>query len=302
MPELPDIVAYIKALEARILGQPLEGIEVHNPFVLRTVDPPLSEAIGKRVTKLRRLGKRIVFGLENDVFIVIHLMIAGRFQWKPNSAKLARPNRQTLATLTFPIGALVLTEAGSKRRASIHLVGGEEGLAAHDRGGLEVLEADMKSFRESLTRENHTLKRALTDPHLFSGIGNAYSDEILHAAELSPLKLTSRMDDAEIERLYHAVQATLRAWTERLSSEAEERFPEKVTAFREDMAAHGRYRQPCPKCKTPIQRIAYAENEANYCPTCQTGGRLLADRALSRLLKQDWPRTLEEMERRRSRE
>lgn len=300
MPELPDIVAYIKALEARVLGQPLEEIQVHNPFVLRTVDPPLSEAIGMRVTQLRRLGKRIVIGLENDVFIVIHLMIAGRFQWKPKPTKPARPNRQTLATFTFPVGTLILTEAGSKRRASIHVVAGEKGLAAHDRGGLEVLEADMTSFRESLTRENHTLKRALTDPHLFSGIGNAYSDEILHAAELSPLKLTSRMDDAEIERLYHAVQATLRAWTERLSSEAEERFPEKVTAFREDMAAHGRYRQPCPKCKTPIQRIAYAENEANYCPTCQTGGRLLADRALSRLLKQDWPRTLEEMERRRS--
>ncbi|MEP7272763.1 MAG: DNA-formamidopyrimidine glycosylase family protein, partial [Acidobacteriota bacterium] len=285
MPELPDIVAYIDALEERVLGQPIENLTIHNPFVLRSVDPPLSEVIGKSVTNLRRLGKRIVFGLEDDLFIVIHLMIAGRFQWKPGGG--VRPTRLTLATFQFPAGTLILTEAGSKRRASLHLVRGEEGLIAHSRGGLEVLEADLGSFREALLRENHTLKRALTDPHLFSGIGNAYSDEILHAAGLSPLKLTKRLDDAEVERLYNAVQGTLNYWADKLRSEAREKFPVRVTAFREEMAAHGRYRQPCPKCKTPIQRISYAENEANYCPTCQTGGKLLADRALSRLLKED---------------
>jgi formamidopyrimidine-DNA glycosylase len=300
MPELPDIVAYVLALEARIVGQSIENVQVHNPFVLRSVDPPLSAVIGKRVVEVRRLGKRVVFALEGDLYIVIHLMIAGRFQWKPVNSKVAKPNRLTLATFSFPTGTLILTEAGSKRRASMHVVSGEAGLAAHSRGGLEVLDATLSSFRDALTRENHTLKRALTDPHLFSGIGNAYSDEILHAAKLSPLKLTSRLEEGEIERLYEAVRTTLGSWAERLTNEAKERFPEKVTAFRPEMAAHGRYRQPCPVCHTPIQRISYAENEANYCPECQTGGRLLADRALSRLLKQDWPRTLEEMERRRS--
>jgi formamidopyrimidine-DNA glycosylase len=300
MPELPDIVAYILALESRVIGQPLEQLQIYNPFLLRSVEPPVSALLGKRVVGIRRLGKRIVLELENELYIVIHLMIAGRFQWKAANTKLGRPNRLTLASFTFPTGTLILTEAGSKRRASMHLVEGEAGLEAHSRGGLEVLDATLDTFREALMRENHTLKRALTDPHLFSGIGNAYSDEILHAAKLSPMRLTSRLDENEIERLFEAVQKTLGIWAERLRSEALVRFPEKVTAFRPEMAAHGRYRQPCPVCGTPIQRIAYAENEANYCPTCQTGGRLLADRALSRLLKQDWPRTLEEMERRRS--
>jgi formamidopyrimidine-DNA glycosylase len=300
MPELPDIVAYIHALESRVTGQPLENLQIHNPFVLRSVEPAVSTLIGKRVIGFRRLGKRIVFELEGQLYVVIHLMIAGRFQWKPAGSRPTKPNRLTLATFTFPTGTLILTEAGSKRRASMHLVAGEAGLEGHTRGGLEVLDATFSSFRDALTRENHTLKRALTDPHLFSGIGNAYSDEILHAAKLSPMKLTSRLEDGEIERLFEAVQKTLSLWAERLCKEVKEQFPEKVTAFRPEMAAHGRFRQPCPVCGTPIQRISYAENEANYCPTCQTGGRLLADRALSRLLKQDWPRTLEEMERRRS--
>ena len=300
MPELPDIVAYILALEARVLGQPLEHLQIHNPFLLRSVEPSVSDLIGKRLSGIRRLGKRIVFEMEGDLYIVIHLMIAGRLQWKPSGAKQAKPNRLTLATFIFPAGTLILTEAGSKRRASMYLVAGETGLEAHSRGGLEVLDAVFENFRDVLVSENHTLKRALTDPHLFSGIGNAYSDEILHAARLSPMKLTSRLDDAEIARLFEAAKSTLNTWAERLSHDAREKFPEKVTAFRPEMAAHGRYRQPCPVCGAPIQRIAYAENEANYCPTCQTGGRLLADRALSRLLKQDWPRTLEEMERRRS--
>jgi formamidopyrimidine-DNA glycosylase len=298
MPELPDILAYIEALGPRVLQQPILGVRVSSPFVLRSVDPPLSEAVGKRVVALRRLGKRIVFELEDDLFLVIHLMIAGRFHWKDRPFK---PNKRTLAVFAFSSGALTLTEAGSKKRASMYILRGEPALAAHDPGGLEVLEADLKSFRSALTLENHTLKRALTDPHLFSGIGNAYSDEILHAAGLSPLKLTSRLDDGEIERLYEATRGTLGFWAERLSSQARESFPEKVTAFREEMSVHGRYGKPCPRCDTPVQRIAYAENEANYCPTCQTGGRLLADRQLSRLLKEDWPRTLEELERRRSR-
>jgi formamidopyrimidine-DNA glycosylase len=252
---------------------------------------------GKRVTNLRRLGKRIVFGLEDDLFLVIHLMIAGRFRWKEHQPK---PTRQTLATFAFPSGTLMLTEAGSKKRAGMYLVRGESALAALDPGGLEVLEADLTSFRAALTLENHTLKRALTDPHLFSGIGNAYSDEILHEARLSPLKLTSRLDESEVRALYEATQRTLRYWCETLRSEARQSFPDNVTAFREGMAVHGRYRQPCPRCGTPVQRIVYAENEANYCPACQTGGRLLADRALSQLLKKDWPRSIEELERRRS--
>jgi formamidopyrimidine-DNA glycosylase len=297
VPELPDIVAYIEALEPRILNQPILDIRVSSPFLLRSVDPPLSEASGKKVTNLRRLGKRIVFGLEDELFLVIHLMIAGRFHWKENRPK---PNRQTLASFVFANGTLMLTEAGSKKRASMYFVRGESALAAHDPGGLEVLEADLKSFAARLTKENHTLKRALTDPHFFSGIGNAYSDEILHAAGLSPLKLTKRLEDSEVRRLYEATLATLRLWSEKLCREARESFPEKVTAFRPEMSVHGRYGKPCPKCGTPIQRIVYAANEANYCPRCQTGGRLLADRALSRLLKTDWPRTLEELEQRRT--
>ena len=296
MPELPDIVAYIEALEPRILNRPIQDIRLSSPFLLRSVDPPLSEASGKNVTDLRRLGKRIVLGLEDELFLVIHLMIAGRFHWKENRAK---PNRQTLASFVFGSGTLMLTEAGSKKRASMYFVRGESGLAAHDPGGLEVLEADLKSFTARLTAENHTLKRALTDPHFFSGIGNAYSDEILHAAGLSPLKLTERLDESEVRRLYEATQATLRLWSEKLCREAKESFPEKVTAFRPEMSVHGRYGKPCPRCGTPVQRIVYAANEANYCPTCQTAGRLLADRALSRLLKTDWPRTLEELEQRR---
>ena len=296
MPELPDIVAYIEALGPRVLEQPIEEVRLSSPFLLRSVNPPISEVSGKRVVDLRRLGKRIVFGLDDDLFMILHLMIAGRLHWKE---KRFKPSRQTLATFNFPAGSLTLTEAGSKRRASLYLVRGESELAAHDPGGLEVLDADFERFRSVLTRENHTLKRSLTDPHLFSGIGNAYSDEILHAAGLSPLQLTRRMDDSGIRTLYEATQRTLRLWSDKLTKEAKQNFPEKVTAFRADMAVHGRYGKPCPKCGTPVQRISYAENEANYCPTCQTGGRLLADRALSRLLNKDWPRTLEEMERRR---
>lgn len=296
MPELPDIVAYIEALEPRVLDHPIREIRIASPFVLRSVDPPLSEASGKKVTHLRRLGKRIVFVLEDELFIVIHLMIAGRFHWKEKPTK---PNRQTLASFVFPSGTLTLTEAGSKKRASMYFVRGESALAAHDRGGLEVLEADLESFKARLTQENHTLKRALTDPHFFSGIGNAYSDEILHAAGLSPLKLTKKLDESEVRSLFEATQGTLRFWSEKLRSEARGGFPEKVTAFREEMSVHGRYGKPCPKCGTQVQRIVYAANEANYCPTCQTGGRLLADRALSRLLKDDWPRTLEQLEQRR---
>jgi len=297
VPELPDISAYIEALEARILHQPIKEVRLASPFVLRSVDPPLTEASGKQVTNLRRLGKRIVFGLEDDLFIIIHLMIAGRFHWKDTHVKL---NKLTLASFFFPAGTLTLTEAGSKKRASIYVVRGESGLAAHDPGGLEVLDSDFATFSDRLMSENHTLKRALTDPHLFSGIGNAYSDEILHSAGLSPLKLTSRLDEDETRRLFDAIRSTLVFWSDKLRKEARESFPEKVTAFRPEMSVHGRYGKPCPKCGTPVQRIAYAANEANYCPACQTAGRLLADRALSRLLKEDWPRTLEELELKRS--
>lgn len=296
MPELPDIAAYIQALEPRILNQRIQDIQVASPFLLRSVDPPLSEASGRTVTDLRRLGKRIVFGLEENLFLVIHLMIAGRFQWKE---KRPKPNRQTLALFVFPSGTLILTEAGSKKRASLYAARGDD-LASHDPGGLEVLEADFDSFAARLTAENHTLKRALTDPHCFSGIGNAYSDEILHAARLSPMKLTKHLDESEIRSLYEATQGTLRFWLEKLCGEARATFPEKVTAFRPEMSVHGRYGKPCPDCGAPVQRIVYAANEANYCAACQTGGRLLADRALSRLLKTDWPRTLEELEQRRS--
>ncbi|HKA32878.1 MAG TPA: DNA-formamidopyrimidine glycosylase family protein [Candidatus Binatia bacterium] len=294
MPELPDVVVYIEALERRIVGQTLQRIRLGSPFVLRSVEPPIAEAVGKKVLGLRRLGKRIVIDLEGDLHLVVHLMIAGRFHWKPPGAVVAR--KLGLAAFDFPNGTLLLTEAGTKKRASLHLVRGEESLKEHGRGGLEVLDVDLSSFRASLTRENHTLKRALTDPRFFSGIGNAYSDEILHAAKLSPVKQTRQLSDEEIERLYRATRKTLVVWVERLRRDAKENFPEKVTAFRIDMAVHGKYKKPCPVCGSPVQRIVYPENETNYCATCQTGGRLLADRALSRLLKADWPKTLEEME------
>ncbi|HEY2990772.1 MAG TPA: DNA-formamidopyrimidine glycosylase family protein, partial [Candidatus Binatia bacterium] len=280
MPELPDVVLYVEALERRILGQTLQRIRLASPFLLRSVDPPISEAFRKKVLRLRRLGKRIVFELESDLFLIVHLMIAGRFHWKPAGAKV--PGKLGLAAFDFPTGTLVLTEAGTKKRASLYIVRGEAALGEHTRGGLEVLDADLVSFGAALARENHTLKRSLTDPRLFSGIGNAYSDEILHAARLSPVKQTRQLSDEEIERLYHATQKTLREWVERLRAESGENFPEKVTAFRKDMAVHGKYRQPCPVCGAPVQRIVYAENETNYCARCQTGGKLLADRALSR--------------------
>jgi formamidopyrimidine-DNA glycosylase len=292
MPELPDITVYLECLARRIVGQPIEQIRIANPFLLRTVSPPPSAVEGRTVTALRRIGKRIVIGVEGDVFIVIHLMIAGRLRWRARGAKLA--GKLSLAAFDFPSGTLLLTEAGSKKRASIHIVEGDDNLAEFDRGGLEVLDADLPAFAARLTSANHTLKRALTDPRLFSGIGNAYSDEILHRARLSPLALTARLDDEEIARLHRATRDTLLDWTDRLRREVGDGFPEKVTAFREGMAAHGRFGQPCPDCGTPIQRIRYADNETNYCARCQTGGRLLADRALSRLLKKDWPRKLED--------
>jgi formamidopyrimidine-DNA glycosylase len=292
MPELPDIELYLAHLAPRVLHQPLLRISIRSPFVLRSVDPPISTALGKRVTGLRRLGKRIVFELEGDLFLVVHLMIAGRFRWRPPGT--APSGKLGLAALEFPTGVLLLTEAGTKRRASLHLVSGETGLAQFRRGGLEVLEADLPSFAQRLRSENHTLKRSLTDPRLFSGIGNAYSDEILHHARLSPMTLTSRLSEAEIERLYQATRATLSDWIGRLTRETGDAFPEKVTAFREGMAVHGRYKEPCPDCGMPVQRIRYADNETNYCARCQTGGRLLADRALSRLLKKDWPRSIDE--------
>ena len=293
MPELPDIALYLERLAPRVVGQPVLGVTVRNPFVLRSVTPPLSEMQGRRVAALRRMGKRIVFELERELFLVVHLMIAGRLRWRPSGSKL--PGKLALAALEFPAGILILTEAGSKRRASLHLVAGEAGLAAFDRGGLEVLETDLPLFTGRLRQENHTLKRALTDPRLFSGIGNAYSDEILHRARLSPLAQTSRLSEEEIARLHAAVGDTLRDWIERLRGEGEA-FPEKVTAFREGMAVHGRYGQPCPVCGAPVQRIRYADNETNYCARCQTGGRRLADRALSRLLGKDWPRSLDEQD------
>ncbi len=294
MPELPDIEVYVDAIASRVLGQPLARIRLGTPFLLRTADPPLAEAEGQRVAGVRRVGKRIVFALDGGLFLALHLMIAGRLHWKEPGAML--PGRVGLAALDFPNGSLVLTEAGTKRRAALHLVRGEEGLAALDRGGLEPFSADITAFAAALRRENHTLKRALTDPGLFAGIGNAYSDEILHRARLSPVKLTSRLDDAEVERLFQATREVLREWTERLRREAGADFPEGVTAFREGMAVHGRYRQPCPVCRTPVQRIVRAENEVNYCPRCQTGGQILSDRSLARLLKRDWPKTIEELE------
>ena len=292
MPELPDLTVYIEAIERRTLGHRLERVQVVGPFVLRSVSPAVAETEGMRVTALRRLGKRVVIALEGDLFLVIHLMIAGRFRWHDHTPKLSR--RLALAAFEFDSGTLVLTEAGTKRRASLHVVRGETALAEFDRGGLEVIGATHESFATRLRAENHTLKRALADPRLFSGIGNAYSDEILHRARLSPLTLTSRLADEDVARLLDATRSTLVEWTERLRAVAGDAFPEKVTAFREGMAVHGRYRLPCPACGTPVQRIRYADNETNYCACCQTGGRLLADRAMSRLLKQDWPKTVEE--------
>jgi formamidopyrimidine-DNA glycosylase len=297
MPELPDVVVYLEALERLIAGHRLREIRLLSPFVLRSVRPHPEELHGRRVETLRRLGKRIVLEFEGDLYLVIHLMIAGRLRWRSSVAKVNR--RLALAVFDFGNGALLLTEAGTKKRASVHLCRGARALAQHDPGGLEVLDADLDRFRRALSRESHTLKRALTDPRLFSGIGNAYSDEILHRARLSPFKLTGKLSDEETVRLHDATRTVLREWIARLRDEAGDGFPEKVTAFREAMAVHGRFRRPCPECGSPVQRIVYAENEANYCPTCQTGGTLLADRGLSRLLKKDWPRTLDELERRR---
>jgi formamidopyrimidine-DNA glycosylase len=295
MPELPDVVVYIEALQRRIGGQRLQRVRVARPFLLRSVKPPLSAVEGRRVCDFRRLGKRIAIGTEGDLWLILHLMIAGRLHWQEKSPSLRR--KIDLASLDFEHGHLLWTEAGTKKRASLHLVEGTAGLQAHNPGGVEVLECDLPTFAEALFRGNHTLKRALTDPRLFSGIGNTYSDEILHRARLSPVTLTQRLSEAEIERLFEATRAILSEWTERLRQDAGEGFPEKVTAFRAGMAVHGRYGEPCPDCQSPVQRIRYAANETNYCARCQTGGKLLADRALSRLLKKDWPRTLEELER-----
>jgi formamidopyrimidine-DNA glycosylase len=294
MPELPDIVVYLERLRPRIQGQVLQKVRLASPFLLRTVEPALDEVENRRVVGLERLGKRIVFELEAEYFLILHLMIAGRLHWKKAGAKV--PGKVGLAAFDFATGTLTLTEAGSKKRAALHAVRGQADLARHDPGGLEVLDAGLADFRAALVRENHTLKRALTDPRLLSGIGNAYSDEILHAARLSPLALTRRLTDAEIERLFEAVRRTLWEWTDRLRREVGDGFPENVTAFRAGMAVHGRFGQPCPVCQAPVQRIVYADNETNYCPRCQTGGKLLADRSLSRLLKDDWPRTLTELE------
>jgi formamidopyrimidine-DNA glycosylase len=297
MPELPDVEAYLAALRPRITGARLERVRLANPFILRSVDPPPAEVSGRVVTELRRLGKRIVIALEGELFVVLHLMIAGRLHWRTAGAKT--PGKIGLAAFDFSTGTLVLTEAGTKRRASLHLVRGEAALEEHDPGGVETLRTDLATFSAALRAESHTVKRVLTDPGVFSGIGNAYSDEILHAARLSPVRLTQKLTDDEIARLFEATRRTLTDWTERLSREAAESFPERVTAFREGMAVHGRFGRPCPACGAPVQRIVHAENEINYCARCQTGGRLLADRALSRLLKQDWPRTLEALEERR---
>ncbi len=297
MPELPDIRLYLAALEPRVRGQPLTGVRLLNPFLLRSVAPPLAAAAGRRVVALERIGKRIVLALDGELFLVIHLMIAGRFRWLRPGGK--PPGKLGLACFDFPAGTLALTEAGSRRRAALHLVAGREGLVPFHRGGLDLDTATPEAFAQRLRAENHTLKRSLTDPTILDGIGNAYSDEILHAARLSPLRLTRQLDDAECRRLHAACREVLDTWTRRLQAEAGDAFPEKVTAFRPGMAAHGRYGQPCSDCGTPIQRIRYAEHETNYCPACQTEGRLLADRALSRLLHDDWPRTLEELEERR---
>ena len=294
MPELPDIAAYITALEPRIVAQPVDRVRLASPFLLRTAQPPITSVEGRVVCQLRRIGKRIAISVEGDLWLVLHLMIAGRLHWRPPKAKLA--GRQSLAAFDFPGGSLVLTEAGTKHRASLHVLEGEDGLRSVDPGGIDIFTSDLSSFSDALTFENRTLKRALTDPRLVSGIGNAYSDEILHAAQLSPITLTRKLEPYEWERLFAAARHTLGIWIDRLRAEAEADFPEKVTAFRKGMAVHGRYRQPCPRCGEKIQRIRYADNETNYCARCQTGGKVLADRALSRLLGADWPRTLEELE------
>jgi formamidopyrimidine-DNA glycosylase len=294
MPEYPDVIVYIEHLERRVVGQTLARIRIVSPFVLRTFDPAISDLEGRLVRRVTRIGKRIVLCFDDDLFMVIHLMIAGRLHWKPTGE--TPPRRIGLAAFDFPSGTLTFTEAGTKRRASLHLVRGSTKLASHDPGGIDVLECDSEAFRDTLRRENHTLKRALTDPRLFSGIGNAYSDEILHHAQLSPVALTSRLSPTEITRLLRAIRQTLKSWADQLRQESGDEFPEKVTAFREGMAVHGRYGLPCPACGTAVQRIRYAENETNYCPRCQTGGKVLADRSLSRLLKDDWPRTIEELE------
>ena len=294
MPELPDVTVYVEALRRLLLGEPLESVRLASPFVVRSVDPPIREVEGKTVRAIRRLGKRIVFGFDGRLYLVVHLMIAGRFRWLPHGQKI--PKKLGLAAFDFPAGTLLLTEAGTKKRASIHLVRGEANLRHHDPGGIELQGCTLEAFSKALQSENHTLKRALTNPRLFSGIGNAYSDEILHAARLSPLKRTKQLTDEEVSRLHEQTIATLEEWTRRIRDEVGSGFPEKVTAFREGMAAHGRFRQPCPVCGAPIQRIVFAENEMNYCARCQTGGKMLADRALSRLLKGDWPKTLEAWE------
>lgn len=297
VPELPDILLYLHALRPRIVGHRVTGVRLASPFLLRSIAPPLPSIEGRVITDLHRLGKRVVMEAEGELFMVFHLMIAGRFRWKAAGTKI--PGKVGLLALDFPHGTLMLTEAGTKRQASLHVVQGRDALAQHDRGGIEVADADLPAFRAALQRDNHTLKRALTDPHIFSGTGNAYSDEILHAARLSPFKQTGSLTEEEVRRLYDATRLTLSQWTSRLQEEAGDDFPEKVTAFRAGMAVHGQYGQPCPDCGAPVQRIVYAANEANYCATCQTGGRLLADRSLSRLLREDWPRTLDELERRR---
>ena len=294
MPELPDILAYLSALEPRIVGQQIQKVRIASPFLLRTAQPPIQQVEGRTVRELRRIGKRIAIGFDNDLWLVLHLMIAGRLHWRPADAKLG--GRQNLAAFDFPNGSLVLTEAGSKKRASLHVVAGEEGLQAHDPGGADVFGSNFDEFRAALTAENRTLKRALTDPRVLSGIGNAYSDEILHAAQLSPIALTHKLKPDEWHRLFAATRETLQLWIGRLQSEATTKFPEKVTAFRDDMAVHGRYGKPCPRCGEKILRIRYADNETNYCARCQTAGKVLADRSLSRLLGSDWPRTLDELE------
>jgi formamidopyrimidine-DNA glycosylase len=295
MPELPDIVVYVEALERRIVGQAITEVRLNTPFLLRTVEPALAEFVGKMVRDVRRFGKRIVLGFDDDLFMVLHLMIAGRLHWKAAGAKGKGGGRNALAAFDFPTGTLSFTEAGTKRRASLYLVRGVAGLSEHQRGGLEVLTATAEEFAQRLRSESHTVKRSLTDPRLFSGIGNAYSDEILHRAKLSPIKLTGRLTDDEITTLYSATLSTLTEWTDRLRAESADSFPEKVTAFRDEMAVHGKFGKPCPVCGTPVQRIRYADNETNYCARCQTDGRLLADRALSRLLKEDWPRSIDEV-------
>jgi formamidopyrimidine-DNA glycosylase len=294
MPELPDISAYLVALDARLIGQRLDGVRLTSPFLLRTAEPPLALARGRTVRELRRIGKRIAIGLDGDLWLVLHLMIAGRLHWRPPGAKLSGHNQ--LAAFDFTAGSLVLTEAGTKRRAALHVIQGAESLGTLDAGGIDVLASDFKAFQAALSEENHTLKRALTDPRILSGIGNAYSDEILHAARLSPLLLTQKLDDEQWSRLYAATQETLRLWIDRLQAEASNGFPEKVTAFRKEMSVHGRFGKPCPRCAEPVQRIRYADKETNYCARCQTGGKLLADRGLSRLLGSDWPRSLDELE------